>query len=189
MLECTQIQHVLRQAKQALTQEGILSLTNAGEIQFITPQAEEFLNQYFPPYTPSTLPALLYQWFQHQLTQLNNSNDLLLCTPLHIEQSERQLTICLIPNLAKSQNILILEEHQSQSFSIETLELLGLTKREAEVLFWVSKDKKNIQIANELNCSKGTIRKHLENIYKKLSVQTRMGAVMTALERLGLLNE
>ena len=68
-----------------------------------------------------------------------------------------------------------------------TLELLGLTKREAEVLFWVAKDKSNAAIAKILNCRKGTVRKHLEHIHRKLGVQTRTAAVMVALERLGLL--
>jgi DNA-binding CsgD family transcriptional regulator len=62
-----------------------------------------------------------------------------------------------------------------------------VTRREAEVLFWISKDKSNVNIAKLLVCSEGTVRKHLENIYKKLGVQTRIGAVMFALERLGLL--
>ncbi|MFM7324107.1 MAG: hypothetical protein ACKO4L_04130 [Nodosilinea sp.] len=38
-----------------------------------------------------------------------------------------------------------------------------------------------------MDCCEGTVRKHLEHLYKKLEVQTRLGAVMTALERLGLL--
>jgi DNA-binding CsgD family transcriptional regulator len=80
-----------------------------------------------------------------------------------------------------------LEERELQSFSISALELLGLTKREAEVLFWVAKDKSNAGIARVLGCCEGTVRKHLENIYKKLDVQTRTAAVMVALEKLGLL--
>jgi DNA-binding CsgD family transcriptional regulator len=64
---------------------------------------------------------------------------------------------------------------------------MGLTQREAEVLFWVAKDKSNGEIAKTLDCCEGTVRKHLEHLYKKLEVQTRMGAVMTAMERLGLL--
>jgi DNA-binding CsgD family transcriptional regulator len=82
---------------------------------------------------------------------------------------------------------LLLEEQQPSSFSIATLALLGLTQREAEVLFWIAKDKSNAAIAKILDCCEGTVRKHLEHLYAKLGVQTRMGAVMTALERLGLL--
>lgn len=79
-----------------------------------------------------------------------------------------------------------LEEKRS-ALSVEALESLGLTQREAEVLFWVAKDKSNVEIAKMLDCCEGTVRKHLEHLYKKLDVQTRIGAVMTALERLGLI--
>ncbi len=81
----------------------------------------------------------------------------------------------------------MLEEQELQSFSIAALELLGLTQREAEVLSWITKDKSNARIAKVLGCCEGTVRKHLENLYKKLGVQTRTGAVMFALEKLGLL--
>lgn len=72
-------------------------------------------------------------------------------------------------------------------YSIAALESLELTRREAEVLLWVAKDKSNVEIAKVLNCYEGTVRKHLEHLYKKLEVQTCMGSVITTLERLGLL--
>jgi DNA-binding CsgD family transcriptional regulator len=97
------------------------------------------------------------------------------------------LIVHLIPDPTREQYLLLLKEKEIQPLSIASLELLGLTKREAEVLFWIAKDKSNANIAKLLVCSEGTVRKHLENIYKKLGVQTRIGAVMFALERLGLL--
>jgi DNA-binding CsgD family transcriptional regulator len=72
-------------------------------------------------------------------------------------------------------------------FSVTALKSIGLTNREAEILFWISKDKSNAGIAKVLGCCEGTVRKHLEHLYKKLGVQTRMGAVMVALEKLGIL--
>ena len=74
-------------------------------------------------------------------------------------------------------------------FSIATLASLGLSQRETEVLFWVAQDKSNTEISKVLSCSEGTVRKHLENIYKKLDVQTRLGAVMFALEKLGFIKK
>ena len=82
-----------------------------------------------------------------------------------------------------------MEEQVLESFSISSLELLGLTKREAEVLFWVAQDKNNAAIAKEVGCSKGKVRKRLEHVHAKLGVQTRTAAMMVALERLGLLKE
>ena len=87
----------------------------------------------------------------------------------------------------QGQYLLLLEEMKLSPFSIASLELLGLTKREAEVLYWVSQDKNNTQIAEILGNSEGTVRKQLENIYKKLKVHTRAGAIIAALKKSGIL--
>lgn len=52
-----------------------------------------------------------------------------------------------------------------------------LTSREMEVLRWVREGKRNGEIAVILTLSPHTIRKHLENIFRKLGVETRAGAV------------
>lgn len=88
---------------------------------------------------------------------------------------------------ARQSQTFLAEDPEQSSFSVAALEFLGLTKREAEVLFWIAKDKSNAGIARVLGCCEGTVRKHLEHLYKKLGVQTRVGAIMVALERLGLL--
>ncbi|MEG4323262.1 MULTISPECIES: helix-turn-helix transcriptional regulator [unclassified Microcoleus] len=60
------------------------------------------------------------------------------------------------------------EEQKLQEFSIATRELIGLTKREAEVQFWIAKDQSNAQIAKVLGYCEGTVPKYLEHLYKKL---------------------
>lgn len=186
----SQSQQILTQFKQILARAGAIGLTPDGQIQFATQRAEQLLNQYFLTCSPHALPELLQHWFTHQISQLSGDNNLPSpCRSLHIEQAEQQLVIRLLPERVGEQYFLLLEEQEAQSFSIASLELLGLTQREAEVLFWVAKDKSNAAIAKALDCCEGTVRKHLENLYKKLGVQTRTGAVMVALERLGLLQE
>ncbi len=109
------------------------------------------------------------------------------CLPLPIEQTGQRLSVRVIFDPDGKHYLLLLEEAKPPSFSIPALELIGLTKREAEVLFWIAKDKTNAGIAKVLGCCESTVRKHLENLYEKLGVQTRTGAVMVALESLGLL--
>jgi DNA-binding CsgD family transcriptional regulator len=86
------------------------------------------------------------------------------------------------------QQLIEIDRSKKQSFSVESAQSLGLTKREAEVLWWIAKDKSNSDIALSLECSVSTVKKHLEHIYEKLEVQTRTAAVMTALIRLGLIS-
>jgi DNA-binding CsgD family transcriptional regulator len=52
-----------------------------------------------------------------------------------------------------------------------------LTDREREVLMLVREGKTNSQIARELWIAHGTVRKHLEHIYRKLGVQSRTAAL------------
>ena len=52
-----------------------------------------------------------------------------------------------------------------------------LTERETEVLEQLSKGLSYEQIADNLFISYGTVRKHVENIYRKLGVNNRTGAI------------
>jgi DNA-binding CsgD family transcriptional regulator len=58
---------------------------------------------------------------------------------------------------------------------------LGLTRREIEVLAWVAAGKTNAQVAEVLSIAPGTVKKHLEHIYKKLGVSSRTDAAVTAI--------
>jgi DNA-binding CsgD family transcriptional regulator len=52
-----------------------------------------------------------------------------------------------------------------------------LTERETEILHWIARGKTNQEVALLLFVSPHTIRKHLENAYRKLGVHTRTAAV------------
>jgi len=64
------------------------------------------------------------------------------------------------------------------------LEALGLTPREAEVLFWVAQGKMNAEIGIILDASPATIKKHIEHIFEKLDVENRAAASLLAMEEL-----
>ncbi|MEY8847437.1 response regulator [Psychroserpens sp. XS_ASV72] len=57
---------------------------------------------------------------------------------------------------------------------------IKLTNRETEVLEQLSKGLNYIQIAENLILSTGTVRKHIENIYRKLQVHNKLEAVQKA---------
>jgi len=62
---------------------------------------------------------------------------------------------------------------------------LGLTPREAELLSWVVQGKTNPEIGIILGIQLTTVKKHLESIFAKLSVENRTAAVTLALEKVG----
>jgi DNA-binding NarL/FixJ family response regulator len=61
---------------------------------------------------------------------------------------------------------------------------LGLTPREAEVLWWIAQGKGNPDIAVILEASVRTVHKHVQNIFDKLGLESRHAATVTALELL-----
>jgi DNA-binding response OmpR family regulator/DNA-binding CsgD family transcriptional regulator len=75
---------------------------------------------------------------------------------------------------------LLLEESRPRATPAALLPL-GLTLREADVLYWVSEGKSNAEIGLLLGASRRTIEKHLENIFTKLGLENRASAMRTAL--------
>jgi len=76
------------------------------------------------------------------------------------------------------------EQFKAEFKSAQPLEALGLTAREAEILFWVAQGKTNSEIGTILHISPATAKKHLENIYAKLGTENRASATLLALEAL-----
>lgn len=66
--------------------------------------------------------------------------------------------------------------------SAQPLEQLGLSAREAEILLWVAQGKTNFETGMILNITAATVKKHMENIYRKLGVEGRNAATLKALE-------
>ena len=63
---------------------------------------------------------------------------------------------------------------------VEELEQIKLSKRETEILIQLSKGLNYNAISENLFISPSTVRKHIENIYKKLQEHSKMEAVMKA---------
>lgn len=85
-----------------------------------------------------------------------------------------------------------LERHEEQQrrfkpefTSPQPLEALGLSPREAEILFWAAQGKTNAEIAIIFDLSPGTVKKHLEHIYEKTGTENRHAASVLAIETLG----
>jgi DNA-binding NarL/FixJ family response regulator len=66
--------------------------------------------------------------------------------------------------------------------SFEPLLKLGLTPRAAETLLWLSQGKTNPDIATILSITESTVKKHVQEIFEKLGVETRGAASLRALE-------
>lgn len=186
-----QVQHDLAQLRHTLDLSGVIILSGDGQVRLMTQQAEQWLKKYFhkrPVSKERGLPENLQRWVKHQLAVLAQEGEVIAPRlPLQLEYEGKRLIVRLVVDQPGEQCLLLLEEQQLLSLSAVTLELLGLSRREAEVLFWMAQGKSNKEIAQVLDMSSTTAKKHLENIYQKLGVQTRTAAVVCAFERLGML--
>lgn len=180
-----QVQQHLVQLQQSLTHVGLVILDASGQIEFITPQASQYFQVYFSPILErSQLPALLWAWIRHQVASTQTVDQPASCLPLRIEQNDKQLVVQLVVESLQGRYLLLLEEHRLAILPL--LELLGLSARETEVLFWVIRGDANQAIAKHLGVHLSTVRKHLESIYHKLGVQSRTEAIAQALDKLGI---
>jgi DNA-binding CsgD family transcriptional regulator len=183
-----QLQQDFSQLQQSLNHLGLLIFDTGGQMQFITPQAAVWLESYFLKSPCSRqLPDHLWAWVKHQVMGFTENSDLpKACLPLRIEQAGKRLVIRLVVEQLGARYLLLLEEQTLSS--LNSLDLLGLSQRETEVLFWVMQGKDNKAIAAQLSVGQSTVRKHLESIYHKLGVQSRTEAIAQALGKLGVLN-
>lgn len=85
---------------------------------------------------------------------------------------------------ASSDEELITLSPKSPPVGPETLRPLGLTPREAEILYWIAQGKTNPEIATILGVQVFTIKKHVFNFLPKLGVDSRLAAALRAHELL-----
>ncbi len=136
----SQWQGILTQFKQVFEGLGAIVVTSEGfdnwQVQFMTQRGKQLLNQYFSYDASHSLPESLQHWLHNQISLLISKEKVsALCFPLHIDQGGKQLLVSLIGELRGEQYLILLEEQELPSFSISALELIGLTKREAEDFF------------------------------------------------------
>ncbi|NJM46955.1 MAG: hypothetical protein HC860_13015 [Alkalinema sp. RU_4_3] len=169
---------------------GIITLSPDAQIQRITDRAVRLLEQYFPieGTNPQYLPESLQQYYQASIAQLIQP-DLNVATLPILEQVQpnSRLMVKLISYPPQAEVILTLEEYVTSSLSIDSFRSIGLTKRESQVLFYLVEGLTNKAIAQQIDCQAGTVKKHLDNIYRKLGVGDRTQVADVAIAQLGMI--
>jgi DNA-binding NarL/FixJ family response regulator len=144
------------QLSQSLDRAVLLADAN-GKIVFSTRLATGLLHKHFPAQTNGMLPP-----------QLGVEG-----APLVVRRfAERD---------RNDLQMLVLEERGSPPGPAALLQL-GLTAREAEVLYWIAQGKSNPDIATILGANVRTVHKHVEHIFQKLGLETRNAAMLAAIE-------
>jgi DNA-binding CsgD family transcriptional regulator len=186
----TESETKLAQRDRALDWANIILVSAEGKVESIGERASQILDKYFVTSTREEIPEILADWLENRSlipTYTNGFNPP--TEPLEIVLKGHRLQVTAIVNPAGLGYILLLKEQDIRSFSIEQIqEILGLSRREAEVLFWIAQDRDNQEISQLIECSLSTVKKHIEKIYQKLGVKSRTAAAIHALKQVGMLD-
>jgi DNA-binding CsgD family transcriptional regulator len=87
--------------------------------------------------------------------------------------------------VGRQEDLVLLDEHDDDApFASQLARRLPITPREAEVLARLAAGRTNDGIALDLGISRNTVIRHVERIYAKLDVHTRVAAARAALAAL-----
>jgi len=141
--------------------------------QELIPGSLVALYRYFGrPTHNSPLPARVERWLAAQRSPLEPDDELRLLKPLQSEGGGRRMVLRFLPVHGGDPGALLLQEERLSPRQ-QSLESLGLTAREAQIVSCVISGVTNAAIGQTLHVSPATVKKHLENIYTKLGVRGR----------------
>jgi len=154
-------------------EQAVLVIARDGRVQFRTQRAGQLIARYFDPPEPADaeLPRGLAE-----LVRAGHS------TRVAISGAAGELTIRVVADAASDAPAMVLFEERRPLGDYAPLRSLGLSEREAEVLYWISQGKSNPEIGVIIGAAAGTVKKHAENIFAKLGVEGRSTAMLTALD-------
>jgi len=159
---------------------AMIILKGKRRVQWMTEPARHCVAEFFGnlPQHANRLPEPMVQWIEQQSRERDNQPSALPESTV-IERDGEQLVLRLVSDKQKGLRLLRLEK-QRPALSARSLERLGLSRRETEVLRWLARGMTNAKIGTTLGLSRFTVRTHLEHIYQKLEVQTRTAAAAIA---------
>jgi DNA-binding NarL/FixJ family response regulator len=141
------------QLRQSLDRAVVLA-DAAGRIVFSSRLAEDLLHRHHPARAAGTLP----------------------------DPFSDALTVRRFAEPGRNDLQMFVLEERGDPPGPKSLLKLGLTTREAEVLYWIAHGKSNPDIATILGANVRTVHKHVEHIFQKLGLETRNAAALAALE-------
>lgn len=166
----SQSARLAKSAQAALDYAGqyIFCVSNNGNLEWATPHAQELITRQGEDFEKI--------WIQIQpdiaLWLMNEPKN----GPLVLKQFTPALEAHYAGDYNRIHSLIRLSAPKKPGSEQDLQVQLGLTKRESQVLYWLSFGKTNWEIAQILEMSPRTVNKHLEQVYKKLDVDNRTAA-------------
>ncbi len=165
-----------------LAGRSLAALGDDAGLIWCTPQAEALFIAVDPDWTPDrgVLPEAL----------MGAAIGLIAADPVQPPASVRvdvrglEIDLALVEASRPSETLIRVTEVREDGKIADLQKHNSLTRREAEVLLWVSYGKTNKTISEILGISPRTVNKHLEQVFRKLGVETRAAATAIAVRYL-----
>ena len=163
---------------------SVIVIRSSGAVTLCTERARLWLAEFFDAVFLSkgvALPAPLFAWAAKRIGDEGEGRRLRVVRrdPFVIAHGDHCLVADLIVDHGKDTHLMRLEK-VALNAPAASLEALGLTPREAEVLTWVAQGKTNREVGMILGSSARTVQKHLEHIFQKIGVESRTAAILKA---------
>lgn len=141
--------------------QAVVVLARDGALLFATRLAHDLIAKYFPAGRPP-----------------------ILANGGRFAAGEAALLVRRFAEAGRDDTVMLTLEEEHAPPGPAALLALGLTSRQAEVVYWVAQAKSNPEIAIILGTSSRTIDKHMERIFVRLGVENRASAMVIAAELL-----
>lgn len=168
---------LVNQREQMIDAAGIamLAVDKSGKVLWQTPIAIQMLQDNLPQEQAllDEFYARLSGWFVQ-----SDPTEALLVSGL-----QQNLSLSKLADTGRGAHLVLIQPQEAIPSADILMQSCAVTKREAEVLYWVALGKTNRDIGEILDLSPRTVNKHLEHIFAKLNVETRTAAVASALAR------
>ena len=140
---------------------AVVVLDRAGAMIFATRLAHDLLAKYFPNGRPEALAA-----------------------GVRFPAGPGALLVRRFAEAGRDDTVMLVLEEEFAPPGPAALIALGLTVRQAEVVYWVAQGKSNAETALILGTSPRTVDKHMERIFQRLGIENRASLMVTANEHL-----
>lgn len=161
---------------EASLEQAVIVVAADGRVQFCTQRAAFLLAEYFGPWVGAATDRLPDALALHLVDGT--------CSTAAFPGLRGVLDATFVHDPAGRAPALITLAEKRREGDYAPLQRLGLSEREAEVLYWMSQGKSAPEIAVIIGAAPATVRKHNERIYAKLGVEGHRDAMLRALDAL-----
>ena len=166
---------------------GLCEVDAQGGLGWTTALVERLLAHYFPGWKPGSkrLPSALWALLRETVAKPIKKEEVPLVQPRswQFARESGTLTARLAARLSSDRWQLLLTEELPEPPAAVLAQRHGLTKREAETLYWLGQAKANGEIGIILGISVETVKEYVAQVLAKLAVPNRTAAARMALAR------